>query len=81
MPLWPAAAAAGAGGLSAQQRGSTENGYRQRRRDTKIRPDAFTDTFTVEQFADVLFSQMLSAMLRQDCDPTAVLEIVRRTLY
>lgn len=51
------------------------------RRDAKIRPDAFTDTFTVEQFADVLFSQMLSAMLRQDCDPTAVLEIVRRTLY
>jgi len=47
------------------------------RRDAKIRPDAFT----VEQFADVLFSQMLSAMLRQDCDPTAVLEIVRRTLY
>ena len=51
------------------------------RRDAKIRPDAFTDTFTVERFADVLFSQMLSAMLRQDCDPTAVLEIVRRTLY
>ena len=51
------------------------------RRDAKIRPDAFTDTFTVERFADVLFSQMLSAMLRQDCDPTTVLEIVRRTLY
>lgn len=51
------------------------------RRDAKIRPDAFTDTFTAERFADVLFSQMLSAMLRQDYDPTAVLEIVRRTLY
>lgn len=37
--------------------------------------------FTAEQFADVLFSQMLSAMLRQDYDPTTVLEIVRRTLY
>ena len=30
---------------------------------------------------DVFFSQMLSAMLRQDCDPSTVPEIVRRTLY
>ena len=30
---------------------------------------------------DVLFSQMLSAMLRQNYDPTAVLELIRRTLY
>lgn len=51
------------------------------KRDTKIRPDAFTEAFTAEKFADVLFSQMLSAMLRQDYDPTTVLEIVRRTLY
>ena len=29
---------------------------------------------------DALFSQMLSAMLRQDYDPSAVPEIVRRTL-
>lgn len=49
--------------------------------DARVRPDAFTDTFTAEQFADVLFSQMLSAMLRQNYDPAAVLEIVRRTLY
>lgn len=51
------------------------------KRDTKIRPDAFTEDFTAEKFADVLFSQMLSAMLRQDYDPSTVLEIVRRTLY
>ena len=50
-------------------------------RDTQIRPDAFTDRFTVETFADLLFSLMLSALLRQDYDPTAVLEIVHRTLY
>ena len=30
---------------------------------------------------DVFFSQMLSALLRQDYDPSAVPEIVRRTLY
>ena len=51
------------------------------RQDEKIRPDAFTDQFTPEKFADVLFSLTLSALLRQDYDPSAVLEIVRRTLY
>lgn len=49
--------------------------------DTKVRPDAFTEQFTAEKFAALLFSLMLSALLRQDYDPTAVLEIVRRTLY
>ena len=51
------------------------------KQDENIRRDAFNERFTAEKFADVLFSQMLSAMLRQDCDPTAVLEIVRRTIY
>lgn len=51
------------------------------KRDTRIRADAFSEQFTVERFADVLFSLMLSALLRQDYDPAAVLEIVRRTLY
>ena len=30
---------------------------------------------------EVLFSLMLSALLRQNYDPSAVLEIIRRTLY
>ncbi len=51
------------------------------KQDTRIRPDAFTEQFTVEKFASVLFSLMLSALLRQDYDPGAVLEIVRRILY
>ena len=51
------------------------------KRDPKVRPDAFTEQFTAEKFADVLFSLMLSALLRQDYDPNPVLEIVRRTLY
>ena len=51
------------------------------KQDVRIRPDAFTEQFTAEKFADVLFSQMFSALLRQDYDPSAVLEIVRRTLY
>lgn len=51
------------------------------KRDANVRPDAFTEQFSAEKFADVLFSLMLSALLRQDYDPTAVLEIIRRTLY
>ena len=34
-----------------------------------------------QEWALVLFSLILSALLRQDYDPSAVLEIVRRTLY
>lgn len=51
------------------------------KRDIKIRPDAFTAEFTAKDFADVLFSLILSAFLRQNDNPSTVLEIVRRTLY
>ena len=51
------------------------------RQDSRIRPDAFREQFTVEAFADVLFSLMLSALLKEDYDPAPVLEIIRRTLY
>ena len=51
------------------------------KRDAKVRPGAFTPEFTPESFADLLFSLMLSALLRQDYDPSTVLEVVRRTLY
>ena len=51
------------------------------KRDTKVRQDAFTEDFTAEKFADILFFLMLSALLRHDYDAGAVLEIVRRTLY
>lgn len=49
--------------------------------DEKIRSNAFTETFTAETFANVLFSLMLSALIRGDFNPSAVLEIVRRSLY
>lgn len=51
------------------------------RQDARVRVDAFTPQFTVERFADVLFAQMVSALLRQDYDSAAVLELIRRTLY
>ena len=51
------------------------------KRDSRVRPDAFNGKFTAEKFADILFSLMLSALLRRDYNPDAVLEILRRTLY
>lgn len=51
------------------------------KRDAKIRPDAFDAQFTPEQFAEVLFTLMLSALQQHRYDPSVVLEIVRRTLY
>ena len=51
------------------------------RNDTRIRADAFTEEFTVEKFAEMLFSLMLSALVRQDFDPSTVLEIVQRVVY
>lgn len=51
------------------------------RNDAQVREDAFTQEFTVEKFAEILFSLMLSALVRQDFDPSAVLEIVRRAIY
>ena len=51
------------------------------RNDTRIRADAFTEEFTVEKFAEMLFSLMLSALVRQDFNPSTVLEVVRRAVY
>ena len=51
------------------------------RNDARIRADAFTEEFTVEKFAEMLFSLMLSALVRQDFDPSTVLEIVQRAVY
>lgn len=50
-------------------------------RDPLIRPDVFQGTFTPEQVADLLFSLMLAAQLRNQYDPTAMLQLVERVLY
>ena len=51
------------------------------KRDPKVRPCAFDGEFTAEKFADILFSLFLSALLREDYDPSPVLELIRRTVY
>ena len=42
------------------------------KRDARVRADAFTEQLTVERFADVLFSLMLSALLRPAPSTTAI---------
>lgn len=49
--------------------------------DARVRSDAFNEQFTPEKFSDTLFSLILSALLRQDYDPSVVLEIIHRTIY
>lgn len=51
------------------------------RSDPNIVPGAFHDEFTVEAFAEVLFSLMISALLREDFNPASVVHIIRCTVY
>lgn len=51
------------------------------RADPKVRPGALDGALSAEQYAEVLFSMMFCAMLREDYDPSAALELTRRTLY
>lgn len=51
------------------------------RADPNVRPGALDEGLSAEQYAEVLFSMMFCAMLREDYDPTAALELTRRTLY
>lgn len=50
-------------------------------RDPAIRPGAFDEHFTQEQFADLLFSQLLAAQLRGQYNPAPLLQLVQRLLY
>ena len=49
--------------------------------DTKIRKDAFTEQFTSEKCADIIFSLLLASVIKKDYDCSAILEVVKRTLY
>ena len=58
-----------------------ENLCRIMQKDGNIRPGALGDALTAENFADVIFSLLLSSMIRQNYDPSAAMEIARRILY
>ena len=51
------------------------------KRDPNLRPNAFDEHFSAEQFAEILFSLILSSLIKQEYDPSAVLEMIRRTIY
>lgn len=50
-------------------------------KDKKIRPDAFDEALTAQKFADLIFSLVLSALLRQNYNSSSILEIIKRTIY
>lgn len=50
-------------------------------RDKNVRKDAFNSQFTIEKFANMIFSLVLSDAMKKEYDPKFVLEIVKRTIY
>lgn len=50
-------------------------------RDPNIRPNAFDGKLGREDFCGLVFSLLLSALLRQDYDSRAALEMIRRSIY
>ena len=50
-------------------------------RDKNIRPEAFHEPLTPQRFTDIIFSLILSALIRQNYDSSAILELIRRTIY
>lgn len=49
--------------------------------DKNVRQDAFDQVFTCEEFIHIIFSFILSALLQQNYDCSAILEMTRRLLY
>ncbi|MZL70057.1 TetR/AcrR family transcriptional regulator [Bittarella massiliensis (ex Durand et al. 2017)] len=49
--------------------------------DRQVRPDAFDETFTRDQFVELVFSMILAALLRESDGQAAALEVIRRAIY
>ena len=49
--------------------------------DQKIHPEAFNDLLSPQKFIDMIFSLIISALILQNYDDTAILEMIRRILY
>ena len=49
--------------------------------DKNVRPEAFNELFTPKKFVELIFSLIISALVRQDYDCSVVLEVVRRSIY
>ena len=49
--------------------------------DTKIRKDAFNKDFTEEKFASIIFTLLLNSAIKNDFDSSALIEIIKRSIY
>lgn len=49
--------------------------------DSAVRPDAFDQTFTQQKFVEIIFSLIVSALLRQNYDSGSVMQLIDRVIY
>lgn len=49
--------------------------------DKKVKENAFDETFTREKFIEIIFSLLLSALVKRDYDCTGIMGMMRRVLY
>lgn len=50
-------------------------------KDNNIRSDAFGESLSKEQFIDIIFSMIVSALLKENYNCGAIIEIIKRTIY
>ncbi|MFG6367389.1 MAG: TetR/AcrR family transcriptional regulator [Lachnospiraceae bacterium] len=50
-------------------------------KDKNIRPNAFDSILTPQKFVDILFSLIISALIRHNYDDSSILELIRRIAY
>ncbi len=67
--------------MQQMQRHMTEILCQALKEDAHIRSDVFTTEFMPEDLANILFSLMLSALIRKDYEPAVVLQLLQRLLY
>ena len=49
--------------------------------DKNIRKEAFNEILTPQKFTDSIFSLIISAFIQQNYDCTAILEMIKKTIY
>lgn len=50
-------------------------------KDSNVRSDAFGESLSKEQFIDIIFSMIVSALLKENYKSGAIIEIIKRTIY
>ena len=55
--------------------------FRVLEKDKKIRSGVFDEILTPQKFVDIVFSLIISALIRQNYDDSSVLELIRRIIY